>query len=154
MPYRLAAHPKVVTALVKNGYQTLGVNQRGFAKLVATSLRTVSRWTNGSSFPSAADLTKLARLVHPRDPALAAQIASAAGGTVESLGIAPPAPPPRASPAQLVEQVLYAAAEAADLSPRAVRPALVAAFRRASQARLTLDEALAALEAQNAAEAR
>ena len=147
MSYQLAAPPKTVTALVQRASALLGRNQKGFAELLGSSIRNVSRWVNGDAHPSREHMIRLARLVHARDPALATQVAAAAGRTLESLGIVPPAPPPRASATELVERVIYAAAEAADLSPRAVRPALVAAFRRAHQTRLTLEEALAALEA-------
>ena len=144
-----AASPKVVSPLVRRSLTALGVRQKKLAEMLSTSLRTVSRWAGGSTSPSAAQMTKLAALVLPRDRALAAQIAAASGATLESLGLVPPAPPPpppRPPVPQMIEGVVFAAAEAADLSPRAVGPALLAAFARASAVGLTLEEAVGGLK--------
>jgi hypothetical protein len=65
-----------------------------------------------------------------------------AGGTLESLGIVKPVSQQAPSlahaalaarPEQLVENVIYAAAEAMDVSPRAMRGAIAAAFARAKE---------------------
>ncbi|MDP9001553.1 MAG: hypothetical protein M3O46_15745, partial [Myxococcota bacterium] len=45
----------------------------------------------------------------------------------------------------LIDAVVCAAAEALDVSPRAVRPALLAAFARASELGLTLERSLEGL---------
>ena len=45
----------------------------------------------------------------------------------------------------MVDVVVCAAAEALDVSPRAVRPALLAAFQRAREAGLTLEQVEKAL---------
>jgi hypothetical protein len=68
---------------------------------------------------------------------LAAELAAAAGQTLESLGIVKPAPPPAPPPLPPMprhlsaDAVVCVAAEGMGLAPGAVRGALVAAFRRA-----------------------
>lgn len=119
----------------------LGENQEQFGARLHVSRRTVSRWVSrGSASLSLDDCYTLVRAVHPVDPHLATRIAAACGGTLEGAGIAPPpvraaappAPPPLPPPpARLVDVVVCAAAEALDVSPRIVRPVLLAAFRSA-----------------------
>jgi transcriptional regulator with XRE-family HTH domain len=65
---------------------------------------------------------------------------------------APPPPPvvpapPRVAPQNLVDAVVCAAAEALDVSPRVVRPGLLAAIRCAREVGLTVEEMEAALSA-------
>jgi hypothetical protein len=95
--------------------------------------------------------------VHPHDPALAARIVAARGATLEDAGIvaakppAPaPAPPSPAPPPYLVEVVVCAAAEALDVSPRVVRPALLAAFKSAHAVGLDVEAVEKALTPQSA----
>jgi len=87
--------------------------------------------------------------VHPVDPDLAAEIAASMGHTPVSLGIveppvaaAPPiapAPAPGPPPDGIVDAVVCAAAEAMEMMPRDVRPALLAAFRRAREIGVPVD---------------
>jgi hypothetical protein len=121
--------------LVVQGQLALGLSYRGLAELVGSSLRTCQRWGAGRSTPASHHLATLARHVHASDPKLAAQIAAGAGTSLEALGLgAPTTPPPVASPpAQLVENIVYAAAEAMDVSPRVIMPAVRAAFARARE---------------------
>jgi hypothetical protein len=87
--------------------------------------------------PSYAQLQRLVGLVYPQSVELAGHIAAAMGTDLVSLGIAPPPlpppppPPPPAPVEDVVDAVVCAAAEAIDVTPRAVRPALIAAFTRA-----------------------
>ncbi len=134
----------------------LATNQHGLANLLGVSRRTISRWTRHGSAPLDPSQTDaLARAVHPHDPRLAERIVAVRGATLVDAGIvrpppavSPPAPPPPAPapptpPAYLVEVVVCAAAEALDVSPRVVRPVLLAAFKSARAVGLDL----AALEA-------
>jgi transcriptional regulator with XRE-family HTH domain len=129
----------------------MGESQKAFGERFGLSRRTMSRWAAGQGGPSDPLLAEMAALVHERDPALAAEVAAYLGETLESLGIASPPPavvsPPvsAGSPTQLVDAVVCAAAEAMDVSPRAVRPALLAALTRARELHLTRDDLLAAL---------
>lgn len=155
-----------LTALLIEARFRLGVSQGGLGQLLGSSQRTGQRWEGGGASPTPKQLHALAAMVHPKDPKLAEQIAAAGGSTLEQLGIVPPppppAPPPRpippprpppplaaAAPApppppppppeDVVDAVVCAAAEAIDVMPRTIRPALLAAFRRAR--RLGLDVA-------------
>jgi transcriptional regulator with XRE-family HTH domain len=114
--------------------RALGTSQRGLAEILGLSRRTISRWVkSGSPVVLPGHIDTLARAVHARDPALAARIVAVRGATLVDAGIGPepvPAPPPPPPP-YLVDVVVCAAAEALDVSPRVVRPALLAAFQRA-----------------------
>ena len=139
------------------------LSQRTLGDLLGISRRTVQRWDAGRSHPSPFDLQKLAHAVHPKDPSLAAKLAKAAGTTLEALGLArvppasqpSPAPPagpsPPALPAlttrHLVDIVVCAAAEALDVPPPAVRPVLLAAFRKAREVGLKVEDVEGALDA-------
>jgi transcriptional regulator with XRE-family HTH domain len=147
---RLPVPPRQVTDAVVRACRVLRLSQSALAKRAGTSVRTVQRWRAGTSFPTRAQMAMLAQLVHPVQPELASQVAVASGTSLLALGLAPPpdpAAPAALPPAHRIERVVYAAAEASDLSPRAVRPALVAAFTRAKEVGFTLDDVLAALSA-------
>ena len=130
--------------LVNAGF-ALGLSQGALGHRLGVSRRTMSRWVHGTTL-SAHHAAQLATLVHPADPTLAARVAALHGETLESLGLekppAPPPPPPAPPepPAHMVDVVVCAAAEALDVSPRAVRGALLAAFRRAREAGLTIEQ--------------
>jgi hypothetical protein len=86
----------------------------------------------------------LATLVFPRDRAIAEELAAAAGHTLESLGLeaaavvaAPPPPPPSRL---VVDAVVCVAADALGATPATVRGALHAAFRRARELGLSLQD--------------
>ncbi len=142
-------------SLVLRAQRALGFTQQEVADAIGSSLRTVQRWSSASSQPTAGHMCKLAVLVHPRDPKLAAELAERVGQTLETLGVvAPPAPRADAAAAArpqsvldaLVSSVVAAAAEALDVSPRLARPALVAALRQARTVGVGLDEILSVLQ--------
>jgi hypothetical protein len=109
---------------------------------------TVGRLEAGRRRATVQELTKLAELVRPRDAALADKLLVAAG-------VAPQRPPAASAQADarglprshVVDGVLCAAAEAADLSPKAMRRALLAAFERAQTVGLSVAEVIAGLRA-------
>jgi hypothetical protein len=123
--------------------QALGVSQEGLGRMVGVSRRTAQRWTSHGT-PSSA-LIDLARVVHPRNPALAGEIVATLGTTLEAAGIVAPAPPPppAATPPPVangtVDAVVCAAAEAMEMMPNEVRPGLYAAFARAQEIGLSVD---------------
>jgi len=139
--------------------RALSLNHQELAELVGSSKRTVERWSAGHGGPYPDHITRLAAAVYPHDADIARRLASFLGQSLESLGIVkppppapPPLPPPVVSPPApspltplLVESVVAAAAEALDVSPRAVRPAVLAAVDRAKAAGLSVDEMLAVL---------
>jgi DNA-binding XRE family transcriptional regulator len=139
----------------------LMLSQGELGEKLGASRRTGQRWETKRSYPGPDHLHRLAALVHPHNPGLAADLAAAGGSTLERLGIVkppppPPAPPPPAppppppsppppDPIHLVDTVVCAAADAMQLIPDAVRPAVRAAFRRARLAGLSVEVVDAAL---------
>jgi len=132
--------------LIGRGRLTLLLNQEGLADLVESSKRTVQRWETGRAQPAPWHLHKLADALRSKDPEMAAQIDRWAPRPA-----APPAPDPRTPLGVplpdhvLVESVLCAAAEAMTVAPQAARPAVLAAFRRALEARLAPETVVAVL---------
>jgi len=146
--------------LIVLAQRALGMSHDAFGTALGSSKRTAARWAQGSSQPTIDQVRRLAALVYPRDAELSAQLATAAGETLESLGIvaptpvaapvlaASPPPPEPPLPATLVVQaVVCAAADALQVPPSAVRGALLAAFRMARELRLQVEDVEAALEA-------
>jgi DNA-binding XRE family transcriptional regulator len=130
--------------LLLDARSALSLNQRSLAEFLGISSRTVQRWDAGRSQPVDAEWHKLARAVHPIDPELAARLAKAGRSSLDELGLGRAAPPP-IDVRHLADGVVCAAAESMDLTPRAVRPAVFAAFRRARQMRLTVEDMESAL---------
>jgi len=148
--------------LMAKAQSVLRITQAELGALAGSSKRTAQRWAAGQAPVYEWHLAKLAGHVHPHDAALAAEIAAAAGETLESLGIVepppppPPAPPPGPPPPPpmprhlAADAVVCVAAEGMGLAPGAVRGALVAAFRRARELGLSLAEVEQALGAGDA----
>ena len=134
--------------LVVRAQILLGLSHRKFGKALGASERTAARWAAGHSSLSVTRLCELAALVYPHDVALASAIAEAASETLPSLGlaVAPSASPPLAAHLA-ADLVVYAAADAAGAPPRAARAALLAAFARARELGLSVDEVEKALAA-------
>ena len=129
--------PKTTSALLLQAQMALKMSQTAFGQLLGVSRRTIIRWHgNHLNLPVHHQAT-LTRLVHAQDPALASALATAFGGTLESLGVVTPAAPLPAY-RDLADVIVCAAAEAAGLAPQAIRPALVAAFDRAASVGLTI----------------
>jgi hypothetical protein len=160
--YSATSPNRPVGPLVARAQRTLGLTHERFGKALAMSKRTAARWSSRGATPTMRQLHTLARLVHPRDAELAEEIASAASETLESLGIVapppppeppppPPAPPPPPPPApplpvtSVVEAVVCAAADALNAPPSSVRAALFAAFQRARELRLSVEDVEGAL---------
>jgi transcriptional regulator with XRE-family HTH domain len=121
--------------------RVLSLSQGSFGELLGSSRRTGQRWEGSGSFPTDEQLAHLATLLYPKDAGLAAQVAKAAGTSVQALGLVPPPPPPPAPPStdDVVDAVVCAAAEAMNVMPRDVRPGLIAAFARARRLGLTFE---------------
>jgi hypothetical protein len=142
--------PKAV--LVVEARRALLLNREKFGEILKSSKRTVARWEGGESSISSTDLFDLARHVYPRDAKLAEEIALAGGATLEALGIVsapvaplPPPPPPPIPGHVLVEAIVCAAADALKAVPETVRPAVLAAFQRARELRMTVEDVERAL---------
>ena len=165
----------IVVKLLGRLRVALGMTQRELAQLLGVTRRTVGRWEAGASAPSTDQLRRLAHVAHPRDAALAEELASEGDATLEALGLRSPAPPsPSASPAPalapaappapsapparpfppvalLVDSIVHVAARAlndedpARDSVAAVTAVLRIAFTRASARGLTVGEVERAL---------
>jgi len=122
----------------------LGESQQGLGKAIRTARKTVGRWERGWSTPGRVTIGQIAALLLPIDPALAEELAAAAGETLASLGIA--RPDARPSPL-LIDAIVCVAADAADMTPKMIRPALLAAFQRAKAAGLDVTAVVAGLSA-------
>ncbi len=122
--------------LVFRAMKALNLLQIELVAKTGASRRTVQRWFAGQSAPWAAHFEALARETFPVDPGLAAELAAAAETTLDALGLAATVPTPPLDDSELVDSIVCAAAEAVGLSPRDVRPVLLAAFARARSLRL------------------
>jgi hypothetical protein len=125
---------ETIAMLIDAQHQLL-VSYEGLGRHAHVSRRTVQRWFTGQSWPAPHQINHIAVAVHPRDPGLAERLATAAGSTLESLGLVSAGTREaqrRPSPTHL-DAVICAAAEVLDISPRSVRPALAVAFARAHQ---------------------
>lgn len=149
--------PSNAAELVVRILRATGMTYADIGRHAGVSGRTVQRWVARQSHPMGTDFHKLAAVVHPRDPVLAADIAHSMGTNLVALGLerpksaVVPAAKPAAPTAAHLESLVYAAAEAMDVSPRAVRPALAAAFARAAEWGFTHAELASALAAKPAA---
>ncbi len=126
--------------LIHEACRLLQLNQRGLAKLVGCSVRTVQRhsWQGGLAYAS--DHEKLIRAVHPRSPDLAARLARVTGINLGALGL--PSPQdlrPIAARREHADAIVAAAADVLDVSPKSVRPAIAAAFALARELNVALD---------------
>ena len=129
------------SVLVQEARRAMNLAQAEFATTIGSSHRTISRWESGDTTPAPFQLCNIARLVYPLDRELATEMAFAGNARIEELGVVPPpappppppAPPPspgtRATPRHFVAAVVHEAAMALDVSPRTVRPAVLAAVR-------------------------
>ena len=134
--------------------RVLRLNQRTLGELLGISARTVQRWGSRRSEPAPHSWHGMARAVHPVDAQLAGRLAEAGGSSLAALGLAeaPQAVPSGAHDLRhLADGVVCAAAESIDLSPRIVRTALLAAFRRAREMRLTVEDMESALAPESTA---
>jgi len=135
--------------------RALGLSQTELGSLVGVTRRTIIRWMRSGPIIPPVSLRPLVAAAHAEDPALGHALALAFGETLESMGVqvppalapaVPPAPQsPPIAPGHLADSIVCAAAEAAGLTPQAIRPALVAAFERAAAVSLSVDEVRAAL---------
>lgn len=145
-----------IIPLLLEARQTLVWSQGDLAKLLKVSRRTIQRWDAGQSSPSTTEIAAVARAVYPRDPKLASRLARAARMSLEQLGLIvapeplPPGPEPPPAPfvplsSHMVDSITCAAADAMNIVPDAVRPALRAAFERARDLRLSPADVASAL---------
>ena len=140
-------------ALNLEACRRLSLNNRALADFLGCSVRTVVRHNSSGGFSGLANAVKIIRALHPTDPEFASELAASYGQTLVALGLEPDPrilPPPVAPvepshPAPLTarsehaDAVVCAAADALNLPPSAVRPAVAAAFARAHELGVGLD---------------
>ncbi len=145
--------PHPALPILARAQLVLGVNQEGLGSIAGVSRRTVQRWYARASSPSQSDLGAIAAALFPVDRALAAELATAAGTSLEALGLVerpPPATPPPLAASHLVDSVVCVAADACGLTPGAVRGAVLAAFVRARELRMTVEDVESGLRPRSA----
>ena len=138
-----ALHLEEVPVFLMEARRTLHLSQQQLGDIMGLSKRTIIRMEQGRSTPLPSQYVMVARALCPVNQALAEHYAAAAGTTLVgagSRGTSARAHPAFASPfpavrrpghvQSLADSVVCVAAEAMDASPRAVRPALLAAFER------------------------
>jgi len=136
--------PNDLGPLLSEVRRALGLNQLEFAQLIGSSKRTVQRLEAGRSWLYGNEAALAVRALHPKDPALAARLAAFFSITLAAAGIVA-APTQSMASRGAIDSVLCAAADVLDLSPRSVRPALLAALARARDLSLGMDALMDAL---------
>jgi hypothetical protein len=149
------SNPKAISdneqELLLLGQVALHLNNRELAELLLVSRKTITRWFKKGAGIGPAHMGKLALHVYANDPALAARIRAHAEQGAARIGVPPPPPlpvpppppPPPAPPAPtrvLLDSVVCAAHDAMAASSGALRPVLRAAFGRARELGLSVDD--------------
>jgi hypothetical protein len=149
--------------------RTLRLSQQDLGNIMGLSKRTIIRMEQGRSSPIPLQYERVARALFPVNPALAEHYAGAAATTLVEMGLVAPAPPPApatpppaagpppldpAASRSMADSIVCVAAEAMDASPRAVRPALLAAFERMKALGMGVETVLHGLAADNRQGAR
>jgi transcriptional regulator with XRE-family HTH domain len=129
-----------VRALLLRGRAALGMTNKQLGEALRSSQRTAERWAEGRATPSLEQVKTLARLVFPKDRALAAELAGACSESLVSLGLVAETKAPVIPRSVLFEAVVSAAAEAAKVHPGAARAGLAAAFARAGELGVPVSE--------------
>lgn len=143
---------------IQRAKNALTMSNLDLANALGAGRKTVGKWTMGRGSPAPAAIDALATLLLPVNAGLALELVRAHNAALShgspyilpETPYLPPAPPPApapapapappvATPADLVDAMVCAACEAADVAPKAMRAALAAAFTRAQ--RLGLDVA-------------
>jgi hypothetical protein len=130
-----------VQLILIDAQRALSMTLREFGYAVGSSHRSAVRWASRQATPAEHHLRSLARLLHPVDRILAAEVADFIDESLVSLEIeAPPEPPAPAPPApapsprvgaeDLVDVLVLAAVENTGAAPAAMRALLHAVFKR------------------------
>jgi hypothetical protein len=138
---------KKMVDLLFDAQAALEATNLALGKQLGVSSRTISRWQMGQTALAPKYLAELAPLVYPRDKELAADMAAAAGTTLDALGVTKPAAPAPTGDElrRALDAVVLAAADAGDISPRAARPAIAAALRAVKDSGIAVDALIEAL---------
>jgi DNA-binding XRE family transcriptional regulator len=145
--------PRPMRRLLRYARSALMMTQREMGETIGAASRTIIRWERGHSEPSPDQVKRLADLVRPEEADLADELLAAAGVHVpaplapppERVPLPVPPPVPVAMPKHAVDAVVYAAADAMNVAPRAMRLAIAAAFLRARELGLSIEAVAEAL---------
>jgi hypothetical protein len=136
--------PRPLAALITLAANALGESQTSLGDKLGKARKTIGKWMAGRSRPLGSEVAEIARRVVPLDVALARELveshnASAHGPEwrIDVYTVLPKEPGKIA--AHLADAVVCAACDAANATPATMRPAVVAALRRAIE--LGLDPA-------------
>ena len=148
--------PRPFRELVWQARSELNLDNQRLADLVGSSLRTVERYNEKQGgLNDRSHNESLIHAIHPKNPELAFELAEACGTRLEALGLVPPkrtepAPPPTpprpAARPEHADSVVCAAADALNISPAAVRPAVAAAFAKANALGMSVEDLLQLLQ--------
>src|SRR5688572_5424062 len=122
------------------GRRSLRMKQAELGERLGVSAETISRWERRRRIPGARERPDLLRRLSLLSPEWAAKAASAMGTTLEAAGAAGPVVVSVVARRHSLEAAICAAAEALDMSPRLVRPAVAALLARLSEAQLSIDD--------------
>ena len=148
--------------LLVQGQSALGITSVDLAKLLGVSPKTVYRWVGRRTSIAPMAVGALSHHVHRADAALARRMHAHAVTELSTMNLPLPPPLPEAAKAPgavapapslsasestrlRVDAVIHAACLAMNVAPQAVRPALVAAFARARELELSVDDMAMAL---------
>jgi hypothetical protein len=106
-------------------HQAMGETQAGLGEALGVARRTAQRWAQ-SGVPSYY-MPDLAKLVHPHDADLAAEIAAAVGTTLEALGLVVPAAAPALESAPVPQPAVASAMASAAVASEGTRAAVASA---------------------------
>jgi hypothetical protein len=148
-----------IRLILIDAQRALSMTQREFGYAVGSSHRSAVRWAAGQATPYEGHLRNLAKLLHPHNRVLAAEVADYIDESLVSLGIeAPPPPPPPPLPPpppplpappvpaeHLVDLLVLTAVEITGAAPAPTRTLLHAVFKRAGDVGLTVETAEKAL---------
>ena len=111
----------------------LGLTQKELADIVGRTRRTIQRWEDHGAILLPSEIGALARALYPARPDLAATVAASGDTSLDALGIGAGARSGQPATSDPIAAIVHAAADAMGLTPDAVRPAVAAAFVRASE---------------------
>ena len=135
--------PRPLHRVLRIARGTLGMTQLELGAALSVSHRTVLRWEGRRSEPAPFQVSALAELVRPENGPLADELLDLAGIARPVPPPEPPPPPrvprPAIQPKHAIDLLVYAAADAIDMPPRAMRVAMAAAFARAAEMGLTVE---------------
>jgi hypothetical protein len=151
---RLLMGTKALGALIIQAKGALAMTDEQLGDAVGAARKTVGRWCAGVTAPAGPAVLELARLVQPKDAALALSLVRAVNAHLQSIGAGAYAVPEQPFvpvdktkvDVHKVDAVVCAACDAADASPKVIRRALQAAFERAKTLGLDVEALSLALK--------